>query len=278
MPRLLDRVLGSQHPEAVKVPLQITVLFWGTKIASTAFGEAFADWLDGASNVVVAALGSLVALAAFAFALRRQFGRSHYDTASYWFAVAMVATFGTMLADVVHQFTGAPYWSTTLLYGVILAVVLWRWWSSEGTLSIHSIDSRRRERFYWATVLATFALGTATGDWTAGGLRLDYLPSGLLFLGLILVPAVAYRLGANAVLCFWTAYVLTRPLGASFADWLDNPASNHGVGLGRPLVWAVFGVLMIAGVVTIAAYERRQAPVGRHENLIAANEAPNRTT
>ena len=136
-----------------------------------------------------------------------------------------------MAADSLHQFLGAPYWSTTLFYAIVLALVFRRWWVNEGTLSIHSIDSRRREKFYWGTVLATFALGTATGDWTAGGLDLGFFSSGLLFAGLILLPAIAYRLGANSILTFWTAYVLTRPLGASFADWFDYPKSGGGLGV-----------------------------------------------
>lgn len=268
----LDRLLGDRHPEAVKVPLQITLLFWATKIASTAFGEAFADWLDGAANVAVAGIGALAALAGLLFALRRQFAAPRYRTTTYWFAVAMVATFGTMAADVVHQFTGAPYWSTTLGYGVVVAVVLWRWWASEGTLSIHSIDTRRRERFYWTTVLATFALGTAMGDWTAAGLRLDFLPSGLLFLGLILIPAVAYLRGANSVLTFWTAYVITRPLGASFADWLDNPPRTHGLDISRPLVSLAFGLAVLVGVYALVVRERRSPARDEQLDRITASD------
>jgi uncharacterized membrane-anchored protein len=145
-------------PIAVKVPFEITLLFWAIKIVSTAMGEALADWLDGSPNVVVAGLGSVLALAALIGALRLQFSTDRYRAWVYWLGVAMVATFGTMAADVFHQFFGAPYWSTSVLYAIVLGLVFWRWWASEGTLSIHSIDTRVREKFYWGAVLATLPL------------------------------------------------------------------------------------------------------------------------
>ena len=262
--RAVDALLGSRGvvPVAVKVPFQITALFWAIKIVSTAMGEALADWLDGSPNVLIAAAGSLLALAAFVVALRLQFRATRYRTATYWFAVAMVATFGTMAADVLHQFLGAPYWSTTLFYAVVLALVFWRWHANEGTLSIHSIDTRPREKFYWATVLATFALGTATGDWTAGNLHLNFLPSGILFAGLILLPAIGYVLGANSIVMFWTAYVLTRPLGASFADYMDYGKHGHGLGIPKEVVWGGLALAMIALVALLAAFERRGLVAG----------------
>jgi uncharacterized membrane-anchored protein len=256
---LIDRTLGSRDvvPTAVKVPLQITALFWVIKIVSTAMGEALADWLDGNANIALAALGALAALAALVLALRLQFRATRYRTAVYWLAVAMVATFGTMAADGLHQFLGAPYWSTTLFYAAILALVFWRWWAREGTLSIHSIDTRRREKFYWGTVFATFALGTAVGDWTAGNLHLNYLPSGLMFSAIIIVPAVAYAFGANPVFMFWFAYVITRPLGASYADYLDHKTSAHGAGVPTVVVWGVLAAVMIALVALLSLLERR---------------------
>ena len=254
----IDLALGGRGvtPLAVKVPFQITLLFWVTKIVSTAMGEALADWLDGSADVAVAALGALVALVAFVVALRGQFRATRYRASVYWFTVAMVATFGTMAADALHQFLGAPYWATTLFYAIVLGLVFWRWLANEGTLSIHSIDTRRREKFYWGTVFSTFALGTATGDWTAGELRLNFLPSGVLFTGLILLTALAYRLGANSVATFWIAYVLTRPLGASFADYLDHNARAHGAGLPTPVVWGALAVVMVGLVCWLARTER----------------------
>jgi uncharacterized membrane-anchored protein len=254
--RVVDPAASDVTPLALKVP-EVTALFWAIKITSTAMGEALADFLDGPANVIVAGLGSLLALALFVFALRNQFRTRRYTTAAYWFSVAMVATFGTMAADSLHQFLGLPYWLTTVLYAVVLGLVFWRWWANEGTLSIHSIDTRRRERFYWGTVLATFALGTATGDWTATGLHLGFLSSGLLFTGLIILPLLAYRLGANSIVTFWIAYVLTRPLGASFADWFDYPRSQGGLGIHRGFVWTGLALLMVGLVLLLGRRERQ---------------------
>jgi uncharacterized membrane-anchored protein len=272
--RVFDQALGSRDvvPTAVKVPFQITLLFWATKIVSTAMGEALADWLDGWANIAFAALGGLVALAGFVVALRLQFRTTRYTTSVYWFAVAMVATFGTMAADAFHQFLGAPYWLVTLLYAVILILVFWRWHANEGTLSIHSIDTRRREKFYWGTVFATFALGTAAGDWTAGDLRLDFLPSGLLFTGLIVLAALAYLLRANPIATFWVAYVITRPLGASYADYLDHNSKAHGAGVPTPAVWSVLAAVMIGLVCMLAAVERRTA--ARTDDEIGVDAQP----
>jgi uncharacterized membrane-anchored protein len=256
----------SPTPLAVKVP-EITALFWIIKVTSTAMGEALADWLDGGDGLVFPAVGALVALAAFIVALRIQFRTRAYQTTAYWFAVAMVATFGTMAADSLHQFLGLPYWSTTAFYAVILALVFWRWWANEHTLSIHTIDTRRRERFYWATVLSTFALGTATGDWTATDLKLGFFSSALMFCGVIAIPAIAYRLGANPIFTFWFAYVITRPLGASFADWADYPKISGGLGYGTWPVWMTLGAAMIALVTFLGLRERRAAfgePTPRH--------------
>jgi uncharacterized membrane-anchored protein len=162
----------------------------------------------------------------------------------------MVAVFGTMAADLLHVVLGLSYLVTTPLYAVTLAVVLAWWYSSEGTLSIHSITTRRRERFYWATVLTSFALGTAAGDLTAATLGLGFLDSGFLFGAMILVPLAAWRLGLNEVAAFWAAYILTRPLGASFADWFGKPPSLTGLGLGDGTVtWTT-----LAAIVALVAW------------------------
>jgi uncharacterized membrane-anchored protein len=257
--RALSTLVGSRNtsPLSVKVP-EIIALFWVIKITSTAMGEALADFLDGPTNLLLAGLGSLLAFGLFIVALRFQFRVTRYVTATYWFAVAMVATFGTMAADSLHQFLGLPYWSTTAFYAVVLLLVFWRWWVNEHSLSIHGITTRRREHFYWATVLATFALGTATGDWTATSLHLGFLSSGLLFAGAILVPLAAYGLGANTIMTFWIAYVITRPLGASFADWFDYPRNSGGLGVHRSIVWGSLALLMVAEVALLAHLERRR--------------------
>jgi uncharacterized membrane-anchored protein len=216
------------RPLAAKVP-EITVLFWVVKVLTTGMGEAASDYLGETSLV----LGGLVGVGGFVLALWWQLRSPAYSAPVYWTAVGMVAVFGTIVADVLHVATDLSYSITTAFYAVVVAVLFALWYRSEGTLSIHSITTARRERFYWATVLATFALGTAAGDWTGLTLGWGFLPSGLLFLAAIAVPLVAWRLGANEIAAFWAAYVLTRPLGASFADWLgkDHDKGN-GVGLG----------------------------------------------
>jgi uncharacterized membrane-anchored protein len=257
--RAVSRLVDTPDatPLAVKVP-EITALFWVIKVTSTAMGEALGDFLDGGAGLIWPAIGAVTAFAVFILALRIQLRTPRYQAAAYWFAIAMVATFGTMVADSLHQFLALPYWLTTLFYAGVLAVVFRRWWVHEHTLSIHSIDTRRREHFYWATVLATFALGTAAGDWTATNLNLGFLSSGLLFAGVIAVPAIAYRLGASSIVTFWFAYITTRPLGASFADWFDYPRRASGLGVGTAPVWAVLSVVMV-GLVTVLARRERVA-------------------
>jgi uncharacterized membrane-anchored protein len=248
---------------AVKVP-EITILFWVIKVLSTAMGEALSDFLDGGSGLWPVA-GCLVALIAFVVALRMQFRSPRYTAGIYWFAVAMVATFGTMAADGWHQALGIPYYGSTAMYLVALAVIFWRWHRSEKTLSIHSINTRRREWYYWAAVLATFALGTAAGDMTAVNLHMGFLASGLLFAGIIAVPAVAFwKLRLNSVVAFWFAYIITRPLGASFADWMDVSRHRGGLGWGTGPVTVVLA-LIIVGLVSYLAVtgrdvQRRPAP------------------
>lgn len=227
---------------AAKVP-EITALFWVVKVLTTGMGEAASDYL-GEANLVV---GGLVGVGGFAVALWLQLRSDRYRAPVYWFCVSMIAVFGTMLADVARVATGLPLWGTSALCALAVAGMFAWWYRSEGTLDIHSITTVRRERFYWATVLATFALGTAVGDLTGLAMNLGFLPSGFLFLAAIAVPLVAWRLGANPVVTFWTAYVLTRPLGASFADWLSKPHQlGGGVGFGDgPVTLVALAVIVV---------------------------------
>jgi uncharacterized membrane-anchored protein len=213
-----------------KVPV-IIAFFWLTKVATTAMGESTSDALNGLPTGPALAIPLM--LVGLVWALRRQFRTDRYEAWTYWTVVVMVAIFGTSAADALHVGLGVPYLVSTIFYAIVLAVVFTVWHRVEGTLSIHSIRTRRREAFYWATVLATFAFGTALGDMTATTLHIGYLGSGFMFLGLILVPFLAHRyLGMNEVLAFWIAYVLTRPLGASFADWMAVEPHRGGLGLG----------------------------------------------
>ena len=244
---------------ASKVPYRITAYFWIIKILTTAMGEATSDFLALRYGAVLAGVvGTLV----FAIALVLQFRARRYRVWIYWFAVAMVAVWGTLAADGLHIKLGVPYALSSAFFAVCLAVVFVAWFATERTLSIHSITTPRRELFYWATVLATFALGTAVGDLTATTLHLGYLTSGLMFTGLICLPALAYwKLGLNPILAFWIAYVLTRPLGASYADWLGVPHRYGGVGLGRGLVALILAVVIV-GFVAFLAVTRKDVEPG----------------
>src|SRR5215469_1001618 len=208
------------EPVAAKVP-EIIFLFWVIKVLTTAGGEATSDYLalDLGSRLEAGCIEAGI----FVVALVWQFRTRRYVAAAYWLLAYAIAIFGTGVADAMHLFVGIPYSGTTALWAVVLALIFWFWHRSEHTLSIHSIYTRRRETFYCAVVFATFALGTALGDWTAIALHLGYLASGILFFLIILIPAVAWsRFGLNSVVAFWFAYVLTRPLGASFADYFGE--------------------------------------------------------
>ena len=239
-----------------KVP-QLTVYFWIVKILTTGMGETTSDYLthrlDPAIAVVLGSLG-------LAAALVLQFRARRYVAWIYWLTVVMVSIFGTMAADVLHIGLGIPYAISTMFYAVVLTVVFAAWYRSEKTLSIHSIYTKRRELFYWATVLATFALGTAAGDLTATTFGLGYLVSGCVFAVLIAIPAVGHwRFGMNAILAFWFAYILTRPLGASFADWLAVPPARGGLDWGTGPVSLGLG-LLIAAIVGYLTVTRKDIP------------------
>lgn len=236
-----------------KVP-DATPSFWLTKVLTTAMGEATSDYLVHAINPYVAVLlGALF----FAVAFGIQFAAPRFVIWKYWLAVTGVGVFGTMVADVLHVALGVPYVVSAPLFACVLAAVLIAWYRSEGTLSIHTIYTPRRELFYWATVVSTFALGTAAGDMSARSLGLSYLPSAFLFLAIIVIPAVGYwRFRWNAVLAFWFAYIATRPIGASFADWLGFPPSVGGVGFGHGPVALVFTIMIAVCVAYITVKAR----------------------
>jgi uncharacterized membrane-anchored protein len=224
-----------------KVP-KITGFFWVVKILSTAMGEATSDFFVNKFNPVVAVFFALIVLIV---ALKIQFRRDRYQPWSYWFAVVMVAVFGTMAADGLHVELGVPYILSTAFYALALLVIFVSWYKSEGTLSIHSIHTQKREIFYWLTVLATFALGTALGDLTATTLSLGYLTSGIIFIGIFLIPVIGYWLKLNPILTFWFAYIVTRPLGASFADWFGKSKAVGGLGMGDGTVSLILTAIII---------------------------------
>ena len=232
----------------------MTVYFWIVKVLTTAMGETISDYLVYHINPYIAVVAGGVG---FAAAMLLQFAARRYMAWVYWVAVAMVAIFGTMVADVLHVVLGVPYFVSTIFFAVVLALVFVSWYASEKTLSIHSINNPRRELFYWTTVITTFALGTAAGDMTASTLGLGYLASGILFAILISVPAVAwYRFNMNPIFAFWFAYVLTRPLGASFSDWMGKPPSWSGLGWGTGPVSVGLALLFIGFVGYLARTKR----------------------
>ena len=257
------------EPVAAKVP-EIIFLFWVIKVLTTAGGEATSDYLalDLGSRLVAGCIEAGI----FLVALVWQFRTRRYVAAAYWLLAYAIAIFGTGVADAMHLFIGIPYSGTTFLWAVVLALVFWLWYRSEHTLSIHSIYTQRREVFYWAVVFATFAEGTALGDWTAVSLHLGYLASGIMFFLIILIPAVGWwRFGLNSVVAFWFAYVITRPLGASFADYFGKPHSLSGAGYGEGTV-ALITTLIVAVLVGYLAVTKRdiQPPQQQDPGLVAA--------
>jgi uncharacterized membrane-anchored protein len=246
-----------------KVP-QITVMFWIIKVLTTGMGETTSDFFV---KQFVPEIAVVIAGLVLAGALVVQFRAARYVPAAYWFAMVMVSVFGTMAADVLHVVLGVPYAVSTALFGVALAVVFAWWYRVEKTLSIHSIVTRRRECFYWATVLVTFALGTAAGDLTATTLGLGYLASGVLFAVVITIPLIAWRVGLNPVVAFWGAYIVTRPLGASFADWLGVSTARGGLDLGTGPVSLVLAVAIAALVAVVTLRDARVRSTGQIAEL-----------
>lgn len=238
---------------SLKVP-EVTLLFWVVKLLSTAMGESTSDYFVYHINPYLAVIFGFVGIIV---ALIVQLRASRYIVWIYWFTVVMVAVFGTMAADVTHVVLGVPYFASTAAFAVALAAVFVIWSRREKTLSIHSIHAGRRELFYWAAVIATFALGTAAGDMTAATLRLGYFPSFLIFSVLFALPFFARRLfGVGEIGSFWFAYVMTRPLGASFADWMGKPFLG-GLGLGDGRVALGLTILIIILVAWLTIVDRR---------------------
>ncbi|MFJ5885099.1 hypothetical protein [Kitasatospora cineracea] len=236
-----------------KVPA-VTAGFWVVKVLTTGMGETTSDFLAHTFGPVPAVGGAAVLLAV---ALAAQARAGRYRPVVYWAAVVMVSVFGTMAADVAHVAAGVPYAVSAGVFALVLAAVFAVWRRTEGTLAVETVAGGRREVFYWAAVMATFALGTAVGDLTAATLGWGYLPSGLLFAALIAVPALGYRvLRLPPVLAFWWAYVLTRPLGACFADWAGVSRQRGGLDLGTGPVSLVLAVVIAGAVLWLGRRER----------------------
>jgi uncharacterized membrane-anchored protein len=230
-----------------RVP-QVTVDFWLVKLLAVTVGETAADFINmklglGLANTSWMMGGILIA------ALLVQFAQKRYVPWSYWLTVVLVSIVGTLITDNLVDNLGVSLETTTVAFGLALAATFAAWYAIEGTLSIHTIFNFRREAFYWLAILMTFALGTAAGDLAAEGLGLGYLQAGIGYTALIAAIAFAFfALRMNGILAFWLAYILTRPMGASFGDLLSQPVANGGLGFGTVVTSALF-LALIAGTI-----------------------------
>ncbi|MYW70223.1 hypothetical protein GTY65_40170 [Streptomyces sp. SID8379] len=234
-----------------KVP-EVTAYFWIIKVLCTTVGETAADLLNEKLGLGLSGVSLLMSVL-LALVLVVQFRASAYRAGVYWSAVALISIVGTLVSDNLTDNLGVPLETSTAVFALCLAVVFVLWYRSERTLSIHSVDTVRREGFYWLAVLFTFALGTAAGDLVAERLAVGYWLSAVLFaLAIAAVAVVHFALGLNAVWSFWIAYVLTRPLGASMGDYLSQSAGDGGLGLGTVVTSVLFLAVILALVVFLA--------------------------
>jgi uncharacterized membrane-anchored protein len=256
-----------------KVP-EITIFFWIIKILCTTVGETAADFLNtnlklGLTNTTLVMGVLLIITMVFQFRARR------YVPGLYWLAVVLISIVGTLITDNLTDNFGVALTTTTVIFAIALAVTFAVWFASEKTLSIHTIYTRKREAFYWAAILFTFALGTAAGDLVSEKMNLGYVVAALMFGALIALVTVAhFGVRLNAVLAFWIAYILTRPFGASIGDYLSQPSGDGGLGLGTVVTSALFLVTILALVIYLAvtrkdtisprAVDRDPALAGRH--------------
>ena len=248
-----------------KVP-EVTIYFWIIKVLATTVGETAADLLSVRLDLGLT-VTSLAMSVAFVVALVLQVGAERYQPPLYWITVVLISIVGTLVSDNLVDGMGISLATTSVAFGVVLAVVFALWYYVERTLSIHSIFTRRRELFYWAAILFTFAMGTSVGDLFAERLDLGYGQAVVIFAAMIAAVALLYYvLGMNAILSFWVAYILTRPLGASVGDWLAKPVIADGLGLGTVTTSVVF-LAAICAVVTYLTVSKadRIAPAGAEQ-------------
>jgi uncharacterized membrane-anchored protein len=242
-----------------KVP-EVTIYFWLIKVLCTTVGETAADYLNtnlnmGLTNTTYI-MGSLLLVVLFF-----QFKARKYVPSIYWLGVVLISVVGTLITDNLTDNFGVALETTTIVFAVALAVTFAAWYASEKTLSIHTIFTTRREGFYWLAILFTFALGTAAGDLAAERMGLGYWKAALVFGALIAIVAVAhFRLRLNAVLAFWIAYILTRPLGASIGDELSQSRHDGGLGLGTTGTSVLFLVAILGLVVYLTVTRADEQP------------------
>lgn len=238
-----------------KVP-EVTVYFWLIKILCTTVGETAADLLNEKLGLGLTGVSLLMSVLLVAV-LVAQFRTRAYRPGIYWLAVALISVVGTLISDNLTDNLGVPLETSTVAFAVALVVVFVAWYRSERTLSIHHVDTTRRESFYWLAVLFTFALGTAAGDLVAERMDLGYwISAGLFALAIAAVAVAHFTLGLDAVWSFWIAYILTRPLGASIGDYLSQPTAGGGLGLGTVITSVLF-LAVILGLVVFLTVTRR---------------------
>ena len=230
-----------------KVP-EVTLFFWIIKILCTTVGETAADFLNINLNFGLTVTSIFMGLLLIG-ALIWQFRSKVYVPGIYWFTVVSISIFGTLVTDNLTDNFDVPLEISTIVFSVLLLGTFWWWYRAEGTLSIHSIFTRKREIFYWLAILWTFALGTAAGDLLAEGLGFGYVTTGLLVAGAIAIMTVSWRMGLQSVLAFWIIYILTRPLGASLGDFLTQPPKYGGLGFGVATTSALFGIAIIFTII-----------------------------
>ncbi|MGW4519011.1 COG4705 family protein, partial [Streptomyces sp. NPDC004393] len=260
-----------------KVP-EVTVWFWVIKILCTTVGESFADWINMKLGVGLVNT-AWIFTAVFVVVLGVQLRLKRYVPFPYWLTVVVVSVTGTLYTDILTDQLNVPLWISSAVFSVLLAVVFGVWWLRERTLSIHSVTTLSRESFYWLTVLVTFALGTATGDWTLELTGWSPGVSVLLPLGLIASIMLLRKFGANPVLSFWLAYILTRPLGANIGDWLaspkvaQNPGDPTGLALGTFTTSLIFLGLILATVIylTVTRSDVTETYEATHTPQVTAN-------
>ncbi|HEX4669831.1 MAG TPA: hypothetical protein VH275_07670 [Solirubrobacterales bacterium] len=256
-----------------KVP-EITIYFWVIKILCTTVGETAADLLNenlglGLTNTTYIMAAALIAVLVF------QFRAKKYVPGIYWLAVVLISVVGTLFSDNLVDNLGVELQTTTIAFSVILACVFGAWYWSERTLSVHTIVTTKREAFYWLAILFTFALGTSAGDLVAEKLELGFLPSVGIFAGAIAIVTVAHlRFKLNAILAFWIAYILTRPLGASIGDYLSQPVEETGLGLGTILTSVIFLTAILTLVVYLTVSKRDLIAVSAQEAQLDAAPEP----
>ncbi|OCT12255.1 hypothetical protein A8709_30945 [Paenibacillus pectinilyticus] len=241
-----------------KVP-EVTIYFWIIKILCTTVGETAADFLNVNLNFGLTGT-SIVTGVLLLIAIYFQFTAKKYIPSLYWLTVFLISIFGTLVTDNMTDNLGIPLELSTIVFSVLLVLTLILWYASEKTLSIHSIFTRRREAFYWLTILFTFALGTAAGDLMAESLGLGYVVTGTIVGAIIAIMTVSWRLGLDAVLAFWIAYIMTRPLGASIGDFLSQTQDNGGLGLGTTMTSVIFIAAILLLVIFLTVTKRDLIP------------------